>query len=222
MSLLDVAGPVMIGPSSSHTLGALRIGLFVNHIFGNIPEKVNFYLHQSFAETYTGHGTDRALIAGIMGYEQDDPEVKNSLIEARRKKINFEFISADLGDVHPNTVKIEAWCGRNFHEIWGSSIGAGMVKIIQINGVECSLNGMYPSLVVINKDTPNALGKILQKIEVNVANLYLKRINKLLGKAMSIIELDEEMKYTNLFAVKSLDVVEEAYYIRKLVKRNDI
>jgi len=219
MSLLDVAGPVMIGPSSSHTLGALRIGLFVNYLFGGAPEKVDFYLHQSFAETFEGHGTDRALIAGILGYDQDDPEVKNSLIDARRKKIKFNFLSADLGDVHPNTVKIEAWSGRNFQEVWGSSIGAGMIRIIQINGIECALTGSYPSLVIVNKDTPNALGKILQKIEVNVANLYLKRINKLLSKAMSIIELDEEMRYSNLFDIKSLDVVEEAYYINKLVRK---
>jgi len=212
----------MIGPSSSHTLGALRISTFMGNLLGGIPDKVVFYLHQSFAETYKGHGTDRALLAGVLGISQDDRRVKEATEIAKKSGMDFQFLKEDLGEVHPNTVKIVAWKGKKTHEIWGSSVGAGMVKIIRINGADCELSGMYPTLIILNSDTPKALGMILSKVEPNVANLYLKRVNKLLSKAVSIIELDEEIKESNLFEIRSLPVVSEVYYVKSLVFKNDI
>ncbi len=219
MSLSDVCGPVMIGPSSSHTLGALRIARFVHNLLGRTPEKVHFHLHASFARTYRGHGTDRALLGGIMGLNEDDPSVRDALTSAKANGLEFAFQPDDLGETHPNTVRIEAWFGSLYQDVWGASIGAGMIRITRINGVECLLSAMYPTLIIINRDTPRALGKILECIEINVANLYLRRINKLMNTALTIAELDEPFSPIKLHHLASLDVVEEAHYVPSLAAR---
>lgn len=219
LALKDVCGPVMIGPSSSHTLGALRIARFVHNMMGRCPKKVHFQLHQSFARTYQGHGTDRALLGGIMGLAEDDPSVKDALQTARQQEIDFAFEASDLGDTHPNTVRIEAWRGNLYQDVWGSSIGAGMIEIIRINGVECQLSGMYPTLIIINRDTPKALGRILECIEINVANLFLRRIHKLIHSALTIAELDQPLPNSKLLQLRLLDVVEEVQYVPSLEQR---
>jgi L-serine dehydratase len=214
----------MTGPSSSHTLGALRIGRFGNYFLGKIPSNVSFYLHQSFGQTYKGHGTDRALLAGVMGFGDADANVKHACEIASEKGVAYAFLQEDLGDVHPNTVRMVLTENEIRQEIWASSIGAGMIRIIRINGVDCELTGMYPTLIVVNKDTPRALGSILSKIDANVANLYLRRINKLQAKALTIIELDSEMSLRNYLEIKALNVIQEAYYVRslnELVDRKD-
>jgi L-serine dehydratase len=214
--IIDVMGPVMIGPSSSHTLGAIRIGQFMNNMLEGIPEKVIFHLHQSFAETCKGHGTDRALLAGIMGFKEYDPRVRDSIEIARNYGINYTFVKDDLGEVHPNTVRIEAWRGHIYHDIVASSIGAGMVRFIRINGIDCDLSGEYHTLIITNKDIQGALERILDMIKVNVANLYLRRISAMSKNALTIIELDEKMNRKDLDEIKSLDVVEEAYYVESV------
>lgn len=216
VSLLDVGGPVMIGPSSSHTLGALRIGRFGNYFLGKTPDKAEFFLHQSFGQTYMGHGTDRALLGGVMGFGDADRAVKNAFALALSRGLDFSFQQEDLGEVHPNTVKMLLYDGAMPQEIWASSVGAGMIRIIKINGVDCDLSGAYPTLILVNKDTPRALGMILEKIDANVANLYLRRINKLLAKALTIVELDSDLTLRSLLEIKSLSVIQEAYYVKSL------
>ncbi|HNW46423.1 MAG TPA: L-serine ammonia-lyase, iron-sulfur-dependent subunit beta [Thermotogota bacterium] len=216
MSLVNVGGPVMIGPSSSHTLGALRIGRFGNYFLGKTPDKAEFFLHQSFGQTYMGHGTDRALLAGVMGFGDADRAVKDALGIALSRGLVYSFHQEDLGEVHPNTVKMLLYDGADSQEIWASSIGAGMIRIIKINGVECDLSGAYPTLILVNKDIPGALNMILEKIDANVANLYLRRINKLLAKALTIVELDSDLSLRSLLEIKSLPVILEAYYVKSL------
>jgi len=206
----------MIGPSSSHTLGALRIGRFGNYFLGKTPDKAVFYLHQSFGETYMGHGTDRALLGGVMGFGDADRAVKNAFALALLHGLDFSFHREDLGEVHPNTVKMLLYDGATPQEIWASSVGAGMIRIIKINGVDCDLTGAYPTLILVNKDTPRALSMILEKIDANVANLYLRRINKLLAKALTIVELDSDLTLGSLLEIKSLSVIQEAYYVKSL------
>ncbi len=213
MGLLEVSGPVMIGPSSSHTLGALRIARFVYKLMG-IPESVVFVLHGSFALTYKGHGTDRALLAGILGLKPDDPKVKDAYKLAEQVGLRFEFEFADLGDVHPNTVLIKAQKGNLYNEVEGSSIGGGAIRITKINGVECSLAGDYPALVIVNKDKPGALKGILDCISVNIANVYLRRVNALEGIALTIIELDENPSDDVLECIRTLKNVIEVYAVR--------
>lgn len=211
MSILKVLGPVMVGPSSSHTLGALKIARFAYKLTGKIPEKVTFILHGSFSKTYKGHGTDRALLAGIMGMKQDDPNIKHAFEIANQKKIDYSFQVQDLGDVHPNTVRIKLETDETTHEIEGSSIGGGDIKITSIDSVPCDLSWDYDTLVIVNKDIPKALEKILEEINVNVANLYLRRINALLEKALTIIELDEPIN--DIENIKNIPYVYECYFI---------
>ncbi|WP_448375165.1 L-serine ammonia-lyase, iron-sulfur-dependent subunit beta [Fervidobacterium sp.] len=213
MGLLEVSGPVMTGPSSSHTLGALRIARFVYKLMG-IPDSVVFALHGSFALTYKGHGTDRALLAGIIGLKADDPRVKDAYKLAKDVGLKYEFEFADLGDVHPNTVLIKAQKGDLYNEVEGSSIGGGAIRITKINGVDCSLAGDFPALVIVNKDRPGALKGILDCIGVNIANVYLRRVNALEGTALTIIELDENPCKDTLDCIKSLKNVVEVYAVK--------
>ncbi|MEN3041921.1 MAG: hypothetical protein ABDH59_01235 [Fervidobacterium sp.] len=121
---------------------------------------------------------------------------------------------ADLGDVHPNTVLIKAWKGSIYNEIEGSSIGGGAIRITKINGVECSLTGDYPTLVIVNKDKPGALKDILDCIKTNIANVYLRRVNALQGIALSIIELDENIEDSILMCLEKLGCVVELYNVK--------
>jgi len=216
MAMLDVVGPVMIGPSSSHTLGAVRIGRFVNELIDGIPDIVTFYLCGSFATTYKGHGTDRALVGGILGMKDDDENIRNSIRIAESLGLDFKFDIFENDEIHPNTVRIECQKNGIIHDIWGSSIGGGAIEIFKINGVECSLDGKAPVIFIVNRDIPGALSRILSKLDINVANLYLKRLNKLKLTAAAIIELDKSPENRILKELGDLDVVLEMYYIPQI------
>jgi L-serine dehydratase len=213
MNLLKVVGPIMVGPSSSHTLGALRISRFVYKLIGGIPDEVSFILHEPFSKTYKGHGTDRALLAGILGLKQDDPNIKKAYEIAKIKNLKVNFMIEDLGEVHPNSVRIKVLKDGIPHEIEGSSIGGGDIKITFIDSVSCELSWDYDTLVIVNKDAPSALKSILDVIKVNVANLYLRRVNLLQERAVTIIELDEPIE--NIEEIKRSPYVYECYFIRR-------
>ncbi|OWF22997.1 L-serine dehydratase, iron-sulfur-dependent subunit beta, partial [Escherichia coli] len=134
-SVFDIIGPVMIGPSSSHTAGAVRIGKVVHSIFGDIPDEVTFHLYNSFAKTYRGHGTDKALVAGIMGMDTDNPDIKNSLEIAHQKGIKIYWdILKDSNAPHPNTVKISVKKADKTLSVTGVSIGGGNIQVTELNG----------------------------------------------------------------------------------------
>lgn len=204
MSLIDIIGPVIIGPSSSHTAGAARIGKFTNNYCGGIPSEVNFILHGSFGSTYIGHGTDRALLGGIMGFEVSDIRIRDSFKFANEFNIKFSFSVEDLGDVHPNTVKINAVKNGIDYSVTGCSVGAGEIVINNIDGTDVNLKGKAPTLVIINKDVRGALGEILKIISsygLNIANMNLSRIQNISKEATCIMELDEA---PNLFCIQEL------------------
>ncbi len=213
MGLLEVAGPIMVGPSSSHTLGALKIARFAYKLMG-IPEEVTFVLHGSFALTYKGHGTDRALLAGIVGLKPDDTRVKDAFAIAQSYGLKFNFEVSDLGEVHPNTVLVKAKRGNIYNEVRGSSVGGGAIKINQINGVDCDLTGEFPTLVILNRDLPGALRGILECITYNIANVYLRRVNALEGLALTIIELDSNIDDETLKKLRTNKYVLEIYNVK--------
>ncbi len=213
MGLLEVSGPVMIGPSSSHTLGALKIARFA-YKFSGVPDEVLFALHGSFASTYRGHGTDRALVAGILGIKADSEEVRRAFEIAKERNLNYQFVIEDLGDVHPNTVAIRMKKNGIENEIIGASIGGGAISITAINGIPTALSGDFPTLVVLNKDIPGALESVIRNVSVNIANMYLRRINVLKGEALTIIELDEDISQEEIDLLKSLPAVKELYFVR--------
>ncbi|MEN3008905.1 L-serine ammonia-lyase, iron-sulfur-dependent subunit beta [Pseudothermotoga sp.] len=213
MGLLQILGPVMVGPSSSHTLGAMRIAKFVRKFISNLPDEVHFVLHGSFAMTAEGHGTKKALLAGILDLDYDDERIAQSYTLAKQIGLKFSFEVADLGDVHPNTVRVKFHHNGLYHEIEGCSIGGGAIRIKKIDDVDCDLNWNYDTLIIINKDEPKALMRILSCVNANIANLYLRRINILQRRAVTIIELDES-KF-NVEKIRNLDVVFEYYFVPK-------
>lgn len=153
-SVFDIVGPNMIGPSSSHTAGAARLGKVTAEIAAKPVKKVKFLLHGSFAETYRGHGTDKALVGGILGFAPDDAQIRNSFDIAVERGVKFEFLKVDLGvDEHPNAVKIlvELEDGSNM-EIKGASIGGGNIKLTEVEGFPLEFNGSKPTLVISVKD----------------------------------------------------------------------
>lgn len=197
MSLLDVIGPVMVGPSSSHTAGACRLALLARHAFGRAPTAARFVLHGSFAKTARGHGTDLALVAGVLGAGPDDARIPNAFAEAARAGCTVAFETADLGDVHPNSVRIELHGrddagGERSLTLQGSSLGGGIVRVFDLDGFRIEFSGGTPTLLVRHVDTPGVIARVTRVIaddEVNVAALYCARKRRG-GEAMMAVECD--------------------------------
>ncbi|CCG27471.1 TPA: L-serine ammonia-lyase, iron-sulfur-dependent subunit beta [Streptococcus pyogenes] len=192
-SVFDIIGPVMIGPSSSHTAGAVRIGKVVHSIFGDIPDEVTFHLYNSFAKTYRGHGTDKALVAGIMGMDTDNPDIKNSLEIAHQKGIKIYWdILKDSNASHPNTVKISVKKADKTLSVTGVSIGGGNIQVTELNGFSVSLSMNTPTIVTVHKDIPGMIAKvtdILSSNNINIATMNVTR-ESAGEKATMIIEVD--------------------------------
>lgn len=197
ISAFDVLGPNMIGPSSSHTAGAVAIGLLAQKMIQGPITSVEFTLYGSFAKTYQGHGTDRALLGGIMGFQTDDERIRNSFSIAKEYGIDFTFIpNLTETDTHPNTVDIRMENER--HEVMtvrGESLGGGKVRIVRINQVEVDFTGEYSAVIVVHQDRPGVIAhitKCLTDCNVNIAFLKLFREDKG-ATAYSIIESDEKL-----------------------------
>ena len=195
-SVFDILGPVMIGPSSSHTAGAARLGKVARDIAGSKFNFVTFVLHGSFAKTYKGHGTDKALVAGILGMEPYDERLRDSLKIAEEMGIKVAFVETDLGDYHENTVKIIFNKNDGSQvEVIGSSIGGGSIIITNIDGYNVKITGDYPTLIIRHNDRKGLISKvttILAQNEINIAIMKVKRKKK--GKEASmIIETDSEI-----------------------------
>ena len=193
VGVFDVLGPIMIGPSSSHTAGAARLGKIANKIVNNKIKEVVFLLHGSFSKTYKGHGTDRALVAGILGMEPHDERLRDSLEIAKEEGIGIEFVPSDFGDVHPNTVKMLI---KDINDIeWsvmGSSIGGGLVEITEVNGNKVEITGEYHTLITCHSDKVGTVSKVstfLAEENINIACIKLVRSQKGQGATMTL-ELD--------------------------------
>lgn len=193
-SAFDIIGPIMIGPSSSHTAGAVRLGLMARAILGEEVKDIKIKLHGSFAETYKGHGTDRALIAGIMGFKPDDERIRNSLQIASEQGINYNFSKVQLEDAHPNTAIIELVGISNRKVIvQGASIGGGNIVISMIDNYEVSLSGKYPSVIIVHQDMPgvvNGVTAALARYNINIAYMKVSRSEKG-AEALMNIEVDD-------------------------------
>ncbi|MDD4377830.1 MAG: L-serine ammonia-lyase, iron-sulfur-dependent subunit beta [Eubacteriales bacterium] len=195
-SIFNVLGPVMIGPSSSHTAGAQRLGRAGYMVANGDIKDVRFRLHGSFAKTCQGHGTDKALVGGILGMQPWDSNIKFSHKIAQEKGVTFSFEEADLGDVHPNTVAMDITKSDGTKLfIMGSSIGGGSIKIININGLSCDITGDYPAVIVNHLDKlgmVSTITKILAEHSINIVSLKNNRSGK--GEvASTIIETDDKI-----------------------------
>ena len=214
--VFDVLGPIMVGPSSSHTAGAARLGKVARSVLGENVVDVKFILHGSFAKTYKGHGTDKALVAGILGMNPDDERLRLSLLLAEKSGVKYEFIEEDLGDYHPNTVKF-IMTGESGHtcEVLGSSIGGGSIQIIEVNGKGANFTGAYPTLVTCHDDKPGTVNKvtnILYEHEANIAFMNVSRTQKGSDATMTL-EIDSKIENEVIEKIKKIDGINKVILI---------
>ena len=196
MNIFDIMGPVMVGPSSSHTAGAVRIGRLTRAILGSQPTDAHILLHGSFSATGKGHGTDRALVAGLLGMAPDDPRLPQSLALADQAGMSVSFESADLPNAHPNTAQLSVTdaAGRSI-AVTASSLGGGRVRVNAIDGLEVSFSGDLPTLIIRNQDRPGIVAEVsnlLSRHGVNIATMQLRRDNRG-GLAVLILESDQPL-----------------------------
>lgn len=193
--IFDVMGPIMIGPSSSHTAGAVRIGRLAKKISGKDFISVVFHLHGSFADTYLGHGTDKALVAGVLGMMPDDERIRNSFDIAKKNNIDFEFVRSDLGDVHPNSVKIETrYKDGRVSFVTGSSIGGGNIKIIDVDGIRVDFTNEFPTFILKYSEQKGIISFVSTLLAENGHNIEKMITNKSDGVVTLLVELSEEIE----------------------------
>ncbi|MFA9397499.1 MAG: L-serine ammonia-lyase, iron-sulfur-dependent subunit beta [Clostridiaceae bacterium] len=220
--VFDIVGPIMIGPSSSHTAGAVRLGQIARIIAGSDVKSVLCLLHGSFGKTYKGHGTDRALAAGILGMDPSDFRLKDSLNIAKEKNIFIEFKEFFLSeDSHPNTVKfVITKEDLSIVEITGCSIGGGNIKIVEIDGEELEFTGKYPTILIKHIDLPGVISKVtglLYEENVNIAFMKVYRDDK--GKeAYMIFETDNDISSNIIEKMKKIDNIKTLKVINKLTE----
>lgn len=226
MKLIDIIGPVMVGPSSSHTAGAVRIGLISRRLLGEPVADARIYMHGSFAATGKGHGTDRALVAGLLGMQVDDERIPRSFELAVSGRMNFSFHSIELIDAHPNSVKMEL-TGRSGKqlEIVAASVGGGQIQICEIDGLTANFAGNYPTLVVHNQDQPGhvmCVTTLLAHRSINIATMQLFRHARG-GYAVMVVECDQEIPWEAIDWLRRQEgIIKVTYLSREDMEECDV
>lgn len=215
-SLFDVISPIMTGPSSSHTAGAVRLGMLAKNIYKEIPNKVTFRLYNSFAQTGKGHGTDKGLLAGLLGFGVDSEHIKNIFDCKETQGIEYHYEFEQNIDRHPNAVDFILE-GKINMTISGNSVGAGNVEIVKIDDFSTRISGEYNTLILFYKDKPGMISKVstlIQNENINIASLDCDRNAR--GKTASMcICLDSEISN---YIIKKIEEIEDVYFVRN-VKR---
>ena len=220
-SLFDVLGPIMIGPSSSHTAGASRIGFIARRLLGEPPRRALITLYNSFARTHKGHGTDCALIGGILGFSPDDERIKDAFEIARSKGLEWQFkFHGDAERFHSNAARVLLIGENNQIEIVGASLGGGRIKIEEIEGFAVEFTAQLDTLVVIAEDVPGSIQRIsgiIAEGKVNIAQMFVSR-NKSKGTPMAsmVMELDNPLSPSCVSAVGALGWVKFARLIESI------
>lgn len=216
MNILDIIGPVMVGPSSSHTAGALKIGQISRKLLGEEVKEAKIFLHGSFWATGKGHGTDRALVAGLMGMAVDDPGIPNSFSIAKEKNFVYSFEKIELIDAHPNSVKMElTGVTERKLEIVAASVGGGQIRICEIDGLKANFGGDYPTLVVQNLDQPGHVTEVTSMLahkSINIATLQVYRDIRG-GKAVMVIECDNEVPPESIRWLRRVEGIVKVTYL---------
>ncbi|HWR40139.1 MAG TPA: L-serine ammonia-lyase, iron-sulfur-dependent subunit beta [Patescibacteria group bacterium] len=219
MGVFDIVGPIMIGPSSSHTAGAARLGKLARTILGEEPAAATIILYGSFARTYRGHGTDKALIGGLLNYAADNPLIKQSYNLAQEAGIAIVFQPSDREVAHPNTVEFQlrGKSGKT-SVITGMSIGGGQIIVSQIDGFPVELTGDYPSLITIHMDTPGVIANVthtLAEAGINIAQMKVSR--QLRGAdALMILETDQAIPTPVIDVIRAMTAIKIAMAIPPL------
>jgi L-serine dehydratase len=218
VSILDVMGPVMVGPSSSHTAGTARLGRVARELLNEDPVDVRFFLHPPLAATYRGHGSDFALVGGAIGLNVDDPRIPEAIRIAEQMGVTIAFSEEDHGEVHPNTVRIEIRGPNREAEIMGSSIGGGVIEVFKLNGFQTRFKGDSPTLLLFYRDRRGMISevtKVIAEEEINIASLYCSRKQR--GKdAFMQIDVDSPIAEAALRRICSLEDVADARYLDRI------
>ena len=216
MDIFDILGPIMVGPSSSHTAGAARIGNMARTLLGCTPSKAEIHLHGSFAETGVGHGTDRAIVGGLLGMKPDDLRLPFAFEEASKAGLSFTIDTVELRDAHPNTAVVEVW-GENDRHLFmqACSVGGGAIEVHQLDGIDVNFTGDFNTLVIRNQDengTLAAVTTILSQLHINVGNMSLCR-HKRGGDALMVLETDQHIKPNQVDFLRQLPgILSVTYY----------
>jgi L-serine dehydratase len=205
LNIFDLIGPIMVGPSSSHTAGACRIGLVARKMLGEKPAEAQILLHGSFAATGKGHGTDRALVAGLLGMEPDDLRIPESFSEAEKEGLSFSFGTVKLDGAHPNSVLLRL-TGENGGklEMIGASVGGGKIEVREINGLKLRFTAEYPTIIIQNHDNPGSIAwvsNLLADAGVNIATFQVTR-NSRGREAIMVIECDSPVTEEMISAIR--------------------
>lgn len=219
MNAFDIIGPIMIGPSSSHTAGACRIGNYVRSIVNEDIFDATIKLSGSFKETFKGHGTDRAVVAGLMGFLPDDKRLPESLEIAKKEGRKFEIIPEDIELAHPNTAYITVRKkGGSVVEVEGASIGGGNIVIKKINGINVAINGKYDVIIVDHQDIPGMIHKItkvLYENKININGLSLSRTD-VHSNAVVVVEVDDDVDSKVVDELKEIQDVHQVILLKAL------
>lgn len=215
-SIFDMIGPVMVGPSSSHTAGVVRIARVIVNLLGEIPEKAEIVFYNSFARTYEGHGSDRAVIAGLLDFPADDLRIKEAFDYAEKEGLSYTFKSVgNASTYHPNTIKITSFKGDVSAEIIGESRGGGVIRIKEVNGFDANFTAALHTLIILAKDVRGSIANISNIISndsCNIATMTVSRRGKN-DQACLIFEIDSEMHDLTLKYLISLNWIYSVTYI---------
>ena len=219
-SIFDMIGPVMIGPSSSHTAGVVRIGKAARNIFGEQPESVSITFYNSFARTYEGHGSDRAVVAGLLDFATDDERIKTALEIAVTIGLDVRYKSVgNASTMHPNTVAIEMVSGKRKMNVVGESLGGGVIQIVNINGFNARFSTSLYTLIITAHDIKGSIAfmaNVLSQADCNIASMTVSRKGKN-DLACQVIEMDSAVNDVTLNYLSSLTFIEEIIYLPKML-----
>lgn len=215
-SVFDMIGPVMIGPSSSHTAGVVRIARTARRILGSQPESAVITFYNSFARTYEGHGSDRAIIAGLLDFKTDDKRIRTALEEAKTAKLEYKFKSVgNAATLHPNTIKLNLKKEEKEVEVFGESRGGGLITITEYNGFTANFSASLHTIIITTDDAKGSIAYIADVLyhdDCNIATMSVSRKGKN-DLACQIIETDSGLKPITLEYLRSLNWVHEVIYI---------
>jgi L-serine dehydratase len=213
VSVFDIVGPIMIGPSSSHTAGAARLGKMARAILGEEPVAATITLYGSFARTYKGHGTDKALAGGLLNLAVDDPQIKESLTLAAQLGMTIVFQIADRETTHPNTVEfhLQGLSGKAI-TMTGVSIGGGQIVVHEISGFHVELTGDYYTLITIHQDKPGVIARVTQILANSNINIAQMKVSRSLrgAEALMVLETDQIIPETAIDALQSIPLIQLA------------
>jgi L-serine dehydratase len=219
-SIFDMIGPVMIGPSSSHTAGVVRIARAAIKILGEIPDHAEITFYNSFARTYEGHGSDRAIIAGLMDFKTDDKRIRESLEIADEKGIKYQFKSVgNASALHPNSIRLRLTKNKRTIEVMGESKGGGVINISEVNGFKADFSASLHTLIILTEDKKGSIAfiaSVLAHDDCNIATMSVSRKGKN-DLACQVIEMDSGIKPVTFDYLQSLSWVKEVTYIPDIV-----